>query len=177
MCVGVTLWLVWGGVWYPDTTLYQRNTNHEITKQISRKLLRMDVLTSETCWALNNEIIKQVTSKVDLSLFNYQDDAQSNKHKEVSYLTSRGLGNTFDKAQFISCVLLSSAAPAFYVSLIQIRVSCGVWILRFPVSFFFLEIYFWQVWHTICLFRHSVSVDCQTRSSERKLRVVTLKIS
>ena len=27
-----------------------------------RKLLRMDVLTSETCWALNNEIIKQVTS-------------------------------------------------------------------------------------------------------------------
>jgi len=35
---------------------------HEITHQISRKLLRMDVLTSETCSALNNEIIKQVTS-------------------------------------------------------------------------------------------------------------------
>jgi len=29
---------------------------------MSRKLLRMDVLTSETCWALNNEIIKQLTS-------------------------------------------------------------------------------------------------------------------
>ena len=26
------------------------------------KLLRMDVLTFETCWTLNNEIIKQVTS-------------------------------------------------------------------------------------------------------------------
>ena len=35
---------------------------HEITQQISHKLLRMDVLISETCWAWNNEIIKQVTS-------------------------------------------------------------------------------------------------------------------
>jgi len=38
----------------------QSNTTHEIAQQISRKLLRMDVLTFETCWALNNEIIKQV---------------------------------------------------------------------------------------------------------------------
>ena len=43
-------------------TTMQSNTTHEITQQISRKLLRMDVLTFETCWALNNEIIKQVTS-------------------------------------------------------------------------------------------------------------------
>jgi len=59
---------------HPDTTpsqpnhnvtpthINQNNTTHEITHQISRKLLRMDVLTSETCWALNNEIKKQVTS-------------------------------------------------------------------------------------------------------------------
>ena len=40
----------------------QNNTTREITQQISRKLLRVDVVTSETCWALNNEIIKQVTS-------------------------------------------------------------------------------------------------------------------
>ena len=39
MCVGVTVWF---------TT--------------SRKLLKMDVLTFETCWAVNSEIIKQVTS-------------------------------------------------------------------------------------------------------------------
>ena len=39
----------------------------------------MDVLTSETCWALNNEIIKQVTS-IDLSLINYEDDARTNRH-------------------------------------------------------------------------------------------------
>jgi len=42
------------------------NTTHEITQQISLKLLRMDVLTSETRWALNNEIIKQVTSSWSL---------------------------------------------------------------------------------------------------------------
>ena len=46
-----------GVVWY---------TTHEITQQISRKLLKMDVLTSETCWALNNEIIKEVTSSWSL---------------------------------------------------------------------------------------------------------------
>jgi len=43
-------------------TSNQSNTTHEITQQISRKLLRMDVLTSETFCALNNVIIKRVTS-------------------------------------------------------------------------------------------------------------------
>jgi len=52
----VVLWLGW----------YQSNTTHEIIQHISLKLLRMDVLTSETCWALNNEIIKQVTSSWSL---------------------------------------------------------------------------------------------------------------
>ena len=37
---------------------YQNNTTHEITQQISRKLLRIDVLTSETCWALSKEMKK-----------------------------------------------------------------------------------------------------------------------
>ena len=61
-------------VWHPDTTQPQPNHNvtptHIVpeqyipwyTQQISRNLLRMDVLTSETCWALNKEIKKQVTS-------------------------------------------------------------------------------------------------------------------
>ena len=45
MCVGVTVWFGWGGV------VSGCNTTHEITQQIQviRKLLRMDVLTSETC--------------------------------------------------------------------------------------------------------------------------------
>ena len=38
----------------------------------------MDVLTSETCWALNNEIIKQVTS--NLSLFIQPDKPKFHSH-------------------------------------------------------------------------------------------------
>jgi len=73
MCVGVTLWFGWGGVVSvcrlqpasgyhttpakPQRNSYQSNT----TLEISHKLLRMDVLTSETCSVLNNEILKQVT--------------------------------------------------------------------------------------------------------------------
>ena len=75
MCVAVTLWFGWGGVvsrcglkhqctsasaririphHHSQTTTYhqhtsnQSNTTHEIMQQISRKLLRMEVLTSET---------------------------------------------------------------------------------------------------------------------------------
>ena len=48
MCVGVTLLFGWGGV-VSGCGLSQSKTTHEITQQISRKLLRMDVLTSETC--------------------------------------------------------------------------------------------------------------------------------
>ena len=56
MCVGCYIVVLAGVVWYPDTTpcntqhtSNQNNTTHEITQQISRRLLRMDVLKSETC--------------------------------------------------------------------------------------------------------------------------------
>ena len=85
MCVGVTVWFGWGGVvslcklkqcfsLHKDTTPPQPNhtvtPTHIETEQyntwnkstISRKLLKMDVLTFETCWAVNSELIKQVTS-------------------------------------------------------------------------------------------------------------------
>jgi len=68
------------------STSHQHTSNQSNTTQISRKLLRMDVLTSETCWAVNNEIIKQVTSSWSLSLFNYQDDARSNKYKTSMHI-------------------------------------------------------------------------------------------
>ena len=56
-----------GVVWYPYAGFsLHMDTTHEITQQISRNLLRMDFLTSETCGALNNEIIKQVTSSWSL---------------------------------------------------------------------------------------------------------------
>ena len=78
-------------VWYPyagwslhmDTTPPQPHCNvtpthiepdttNEVTQRNSRKLLRMDVFTSETCWALNKVIIKQVASSCSLftQLFN-----------------------------------------------------------------------------------------------------------
>jgi hypothetical protein len=40
----------------------QYNTWNKST--IKRRLLKMDVLTFETCWAVNSEIIKQVTSSL-----------------------------------------------------------------------------------------------------------------
>ena len=55
MYVGVTLWFGWSSVVWcgirmrAEALVLQSNTTHEITKQISRKLLWMDVLTSETC--------------------------------------------------------------------------------------------------------------------------------
>ena len=88
MCVGVTLWFVWSGVvpvcrlkhcfsLHTDTTPpyphynvtpthIEPDSTREVTQRISRKLLRMDVLTSETCWALNKVIIKQVASSWSL---------------------------------------------------------------------------------------------------------------
>jgi len=41
-----------------------------------------DVLTSETCWAVNDEIIKQMTSSWSLFI-QLSNDARSNKHKII----------------------------------------------------------------------------------------------
>ena len=68
MCVGVTVWFGWGGVvslcrlkqCFNHIEPEQYNTRNKST--ISRKLLKMDVLTFETCWAVNSGMIKQVTS-------------------------------------------------------------------------------------------------------------------
>ena len=49
----VLVWLGWCGI------LMQ-------IEALVLKILRLDVLTSETCWALNNEIIQQVTSSWSL---------------------------------------------------------------------------------------------------------------
>jgi len=46
------------------------NTTNVVIQQISRKLLMMDILMSETCWAHK---------------LNYQNDARSNKHKISSF--------------------------------------------------------------------------------------------
>ena len=71
MCVGVSLWLGWSGVrvagwsmlqpatWKPPqpnytetpTHIETRTQNNVVIQQNSRKLLMMDILMSETCWA------------------------------------------------------------------------------------------------------------------------------
>ena len=75
---------------------------HEITQQITHKLLRMAVLASETCWALNNEIIKQVTwswylfTQLSLYLLTY------------SLLVNCKISCRFMQLQFISCINITN---------------------------------------------------------------------
>jgi len=69
MCVGVSVWLVWSGIRVagfnlqhgyhsnPTTpklqhTRTKNNTTNVVIQQNSRRLLMMDILMSETCWAL-----------------------------------------------------------------------------------------------------------------------------
>ena len=139
--VRVTLWFGWGGVvsrcrlttMQHQHTSNQSNTTHEITQQISRKLLRMDVLTSETCWALNNEIIKQVTSS--WSLFNYQDDARSNKHKVLLQFRLNAI-NYYDTRLALICVAsdVKDASAELFVTPI---VKNSYTICTEPISFTF----------------------------------------
>ena len=80
----VVVWLWWCGnsmqAEAHQHTPNQSNTTHEITQQISRKLLRMDVITSETCWPLNNEIIKQVTSSWSIFIQLWNDGVVLSKN-------------------------------------------------------------------------------------------------
>jgi len=64
MCVGVTVWFGWGGV-VSLCRLKQCFTTHEITQQFARSWI-MDVLTSETCWALNKEMKRSYIKLVSL---------------------------------------------------------------------------------------------------------------
>jgi len=57
----------------------QYNTWNKST--ISCKLLKMDVLTFKTCWAVNSEIIKQVTSSWSISI--QLESLEFNSQQEV----------------------------------------------------------------------------------------------
>ena len=58
-------------------------TTDVVIQQHSRKLLMMDILMSETCWAHKkwNKISKW--HQVGLLFFSYYNDARSDKHKEI----------------------------------------------------------------------------------------------
>ena len=93
----VMVWLGWCGIRMRASTPPQPNHNvtpiHIEPEQHNpwnnwinnRKLLRMNVLISETCWALNNVIIKK-WHQVGPSFCNYQNDVRSNKHKMQKFL-------------------------------------------------------------------------------------------
>jgi len=72
MCVGVSVWLGWSGIrvvgwncasacntdttptqphWNSNTHWTKKNMTNVVIQQNSRKLLMMDLLMSETCWA------------------------------------------------------------------------------------------------------------------------------
>ena len=57
MCVGVSVWLGWSGIRVAgfsrnsNTHQTKNNTTNVVIQQNSRKLLMMDILMSETCWA------------------------------------------------------------------------------------------------------------------------------
>ena len=96
ICVGVLVWLGWGGIrvagWSnTDTTPTQphrnsnthrtkKNTTNVVIQENSRKLLMMDILMSETCWAHKKW-------NKGLLFFNYHNDARSNKHKLYKWIT------------------------------------------------------------------------------------------
>ena len=77
---------------------------------ISRKLLKMDVLTFETCWALNSEI-KSKWHQAGLSLFNHQDDARSNKHK-INALSVHQNIQSFTRVNFAYTEAQSYSTPS-----------------------------------------------------------------
>ena len=62
MCVGVSVWLVWSGIRIAGCSLQhghqisktqrtENTTTDVVIQQQNRKLLKMDILMSETCWA------------------------------------------------------------------------------------------------------------------------------
>ena len=55
MCVGVSVWLGWSGIrvagFSLEHTSNQEHTTNVVIQQNSHKLLMMDILMSEKCWA------------------------------------------------------------------------------------------------------------------------------
>jgi len=72
----------------------KKSTTNVVIQQKSRKLLKMDVLMSETCWAHKerNKIASDI--KFDLLFFSYHNDVRSNKHKKQNLFVCRTLCDT-----------------------------------------------------------------------------------
>jgi len=92
MCVGVSVWLGWRCIrfagWNSNTHRTKNNTTNVVIQQNSRKLLMMDILMSETCWAHKKWNKNSKWHQVGLLFFNYHNDARSNKDRIHSRLMS-----------------------------------------------------------------------------------------
>ena len=73
-----------------NTHRTKNNTTNMVIQQNSRKLLMMDILMSETCWA-HKKWNKITSDMVGLLFFNYHNYTLSNKHKINSYIYNFGL--------------------------------------------------------------------------------------
>jgi len=80
LLVAAVWWLAWKKTYSKVTICYFVACIFHNNAPSTRKLLKMDVLTSETCWAVNWQN-KASVIKAGLPLFKYQDDAWSNTHK------------------------------------------------------------------------------------------------
>ena len=58
----------------------EKKATDVVIQQHSRKLLMMDILMSETCWAHKKWNKNSKWHQVGLSFFSYYNDARSNKH-------------------------------------------------------------------------------------------------
>ena len=104
MCVGVSVWSGWSGIcvagWSfslqhgyhanPTTPKHQHTSNREhmtnvVIQQNIRKLLMMDILMSETCWAYKKWNKNSKWQQVGLLFFNYHNDAWFNKYTIHSF--------------------------------------------------------------------------------------------
>ena len=92
MCVGVSVWLVWSGIrvsgWShskPTTPKLQHTSNQEqydqCGKQNSRKLLMMDILMSEICWA--HKKWNKIASDIKLVFYSSANGKVGNRTKSL----------------------------------------------------------------------------------------------
>ena len=82
MCVGVSVWLGWSGIRVAAWS--KNNTTNVVIQQNSRKLLMMDILISETCWA--HKKWNKIASDIKLVFYSSTNSSLYCCHQTVATL-------------------------------------------------------------------------------------------
>ena len=151
MCVGVSVWLGWSGIRVAGFTRNQphrnsnthrtkNNTTNVVIQQNSRKLLVMDILMSETCWAHKKR--NKIAS--DLKLVFYSSASRSVFCLTTcSELLDLCAPKTFNDRNYIVVVILTfSSSLVFY--LINLC-CCFIFELIVPECFVSFLIVLWRI--------------------------------